>query len=85
MQYEFFFLKQRRQAKPRILRAIASTHPQARLMVAHHFGFDPSQSGKTVKQYLESLRIHDVEATNIFPMERTKSRPRTETGLRNSA
>ncbi len=85
MQYEFFFLKQRRQARPRILRAIAPTHSQAKLIVARHYGFDPSQSSKTVKQYLESLRIHDADATNIFSAERTRGRSQIDITLRNSA
>ncbi len=85
MQYEFFFLKQRRQAKPRILRAIAPTYSQARLMVARHYGFDPLQPIQTVKQYLESLRISDAEVTNIFLAERTRNRPQADVTLRNSA
>jgi hypothetical protein len=85
MQYEFFFLKQRRQARPRILRAIAPTHSQARMIVARQYGYDPSRANKTVKQFLESLRIHDAEATNIFLSEPTRSRLQTDITLRNSA
>ena len=85
MQYEFFFLKQRRQARPRILRAVAATLSQARLIVARHYGFDPSQPSKSVKQYLESLRIHDAEVTNVFPAERVRSRQHAEDIARKSA
>jgi hypothetical protein len=84
MQYEFFFLKQRRQARPKILRAVASSLSQARLMVAQQYGFDPSQPSKKVKQYLESIRIHDAEPTNIL-ITATGSRRQEQNIIRRSA
>ena len=66
MKYEFFFFRASRKSKPRIYRAIASSREQARRMLARRYGIDLELTGKTGKQALDSLRIHEIEVENVL-------------------
>ena len=68
MNYEFFFLRQAGQRRPKVLRVIAPSQNQAIAAVARQYGWTaPTDNCKRMNRYLHSNNVHSINVQNIFP------------------